>query len=83
MGASKFDGSFNILAFTTFPNVRGGITHEPFLVNKYAHLLSITVNLCVMPEFRKGGNLQRHNIDIGEFGSAATCKRDWLLPPCL
>ena len=57
--------------------MRGGITHSPFPVNKHAHVLSITVYLYLLPEFREDGNLQLEvsatinqeegdNIDTGE-----------------
>ena len=80
------------LPFLTFPKVGGGITHPPFLVNKHAHIPSITVYLYLVPGFREDGNLQLEvsatinqeegdNIDIGELGSASTCKRDRPLHP--
>ena len=65
------------LPFLTFPKVRGEITHPPFLLKEYACVLSITVQLCPVPEFGEGGNLlmqvnaaidleEGEHIDIGE-----------------
>ena len=64
------------LPFLTFPRVRGEITHSAFLARKYSRILSITICLCLVLDFRGGGNLQLQvsatinreggdNIDIG------------------
>ena len=81
----KFDLSFNTLAFPYFFKGEGGITHPPFLVIKYACVLSITIYIYLVPEFREGGNLQLQvsatinweeddDIDIGEWNM---CMSKW------
>ena len=76
-GQKQFWEHVSLIDFPTFPNMRVGITHSPFLLETYASVLSISVYLCLVPEFREGGNLQLHmsatinweegdNIDTGE-----------------
>ena len=59
-GEELFWEHASLIDFLTFPKTRGGISHSPFLLKEYASVLSISVYLYLVPEFREGRNLQLH-----------------------